>query len=54
MDLRFALPPPRYGVLWTKVLDTTVPLISAQDVTLVKSGDLVAVPSRSLQVLCRS
>jgi isoamylase len=53
LDLEFALPPPRYGVLWTKVLDTMVPVISGQDVTIVKPGDLVTVPSRSLQVLRR-
>jgi glycogen operon protein len=52
-DLEFALPPPHYGVLWTKVLDTTVPVIAAQDVTVVQPADLVAVPSRSLQVLRR-
>ena len=53
LDLEFALPPTRYGVLWTKVLDTAVPVISAQDVTIVKPGDLVTVPGRSLQVLRR-
>jgi isoamylase len=53
LDLEFALPPTRYGVLWTKVLDTAVPVISAQDVTVVKPGDLVTVPGRSLQVLRR-
>jgi isoamylase len=53
LDLEFALPPTRYGVLWTKVLDTAVPVISAQDVTVVKPGDLVTVPGRSIQVLRR-
>jgi isoamylase len=53
LDLDFALPPPRYGVLWTKVLDTTAPLISAQDLTVVKPGDLITVPGQSLQVLRR-
>jgi glycogen operon protein len=53
LDLEFALPPPHYGVLWTKVLDTAVPVTPAQDVTIGKPGDLVAVPSRSLQVLRR-
>ena len=53
-DLEFTLPPPRYGVLWSKVLDTAVPLISAQDVTVVRSGDVIGVPSRSVQVLCRN
>jgi len=53
LDLEFALPPPHYGVLWTKVLDTRAAVIPAQDVTVVKPGDLVTVPSRSLQVLRR-
>jgi isoamylase len=53
LDLEFALPPPHYGVLWTKVLDTAVPVIPAQDVTIGKPGDLITVPSRSLQVLRR-
>jgi len=53
-DLEFTLPPPRYGVLWSKVLDTAVPLISAHDVTVVEPGDVIGVPSRSVQVLCRN
>jgi isoamylase len=53
LDLKFALPPPHYGVLWTKVLDTAVPVIPAQDVTIGKPGDLLTVPSRSVQVLRR-
>jgi isoamylase len=52
-DLEFALPPPRYGALWSKVLDTAVPLISAQDATAVKPGDVISVLSRSVQVLRR-
>ena len=54
LDLEFTLPPPRYGALWSKVLDTAVPLISAQDVTVVRPGDMIGVPSRSVQVLCRN
>ena len=46
--------PPRYGVLWSKVLDTAVPLISAHDVAVVEPGDVIGVPSRSVQVLCRN
>jgi glycogen operon protein len=38
LDLEFSLPPPRYGAPWSKVLDTVVPLISAQDVAVVKPG----------------
>jgi isoamylase len=53
LDLEFALPPPHYGVLWTKVLDTAAPVIPAQDVTIGKPGDLLTVPSRSVQVLRR-
>jgi glycogen operon protein len=53
-DLEFSLPPPRYGARWSKVLDTAVPLISAQDVAVVKPGDVIGVPSRSVQVLCRN
>jgi len=52
-DLEFALPPAHYGVLWTKVLDTTVPVIAAQDATVFQPADLVTVPSRSVQVLRR-
>jgi isoamylase len=51
LDLEFTLPPPRHGALWSKVLDTTVPLTSAQDVTVVNPGDVIGVPSRSVQVL---
>ena len=52
LDLEFALPP-HYGVLWTKVLDTAVPVIAAQDLTVVNLGDPITVPGRSLQVLRR-
>ncbi len=54
LDLEFTLPPPRYGALWSKILDTAAPLISAQDVTVVRPGDVVGVPSRSVQVLRRN
>ena len=54
LAVEFTLPPPRYGALWSKVLDTAVPLISAQDVTVVRPGDVIGVPSRSVQVLCRN
>jgi isoamylase len=54
LDLGFTLPPPRYGARWSKVLDTAVPLISAQDVAVVKPGDVIGVPSRSIQVLSRN
>jgi isoamylase len=54
LDQQFTLPPPRYGARWSKVLDTAVPLISAQDVAVAKPGDVIGVPSRSVQVLCRN
>jgi glycogen debranching enzyme GlgX len=54
LDQRFTLPPPRYGARWSKILDTAVPPISAQDVAVVKPGDVIGVPSRSVQVLCRN
>ena len=54
LDQQFTLPPPRYGARWSKVLDTAVPPISAQDVAVVKPGDVIGVPNRSVQVLCRN
>jgi isoamylase len=54
LAVEFTLPPPRYGALWSKVLDTAVPLISAQGVTVARPGDVIGVPSRSVQVLCRN
>jgi isoamylase len=54
LDQQFTLPPPRYGARWSKVLDTAVPLISAQEVARVKPGDVIGVSSRSVQVLSRN
>jgi isoamylase len=54
LAVEFTLPPPRYGALWSKVLNTAVPLISAQGVTMVRPGDVIGAPSRSVQVLCRT
>ena len=54
LAVEFTLPPPRYGALWSKVLDTAVPLISAQGVTVARPGDVIGAPSRSVQVLCRN
>ena len=54
LAVEFTLPPPRYGALWSKVLDTAVPLISAQGVTMVRPGDVIGAPGRSVQVLCRN
>jgi isoamylase len=52
--VEFTLPPPRYGARWSKVLDTAAPLISAQGVAVVRPGDVIGVPSRSVQVLGRN
>jgi len=52
-DVRVTVPPPRYGVLWSRVLDTAAPLGSAPDMSVIKAGDVVSVPSQSIQVLRR-
>ncbi len=53
LDLDFTLPAPRYGELWVTVLDTAEPA-EPQEPAPVKSGDEVAVRSRSVQVLRRA
>jgi isoamylase len=52
-DLEFAIPDPRYGERWAKELDTAM-LGPHDQAALAKSGDMVAVPSRSIQVLRRA
>ncbi|SEG90804.1 glycogen operon protein [Thermomonospora echinospora] len=53
-ELRFTLPPERYGRSWLKVLDTADPLLAEDaDGIGVKAGDVVAVDARSIQVLRR-
>jgi isoamylase len=50
-DLKFAVPPARYGEQWTRVVDTA----AADDAgpTVVRAADTIEVCSRSLQVLQR-
>ena len=53
LDLKFTIPPQRYGDQWVKVLDTALPLSALADAPAAKAGDAVAIPSRSMQVLGR-
>ncbi|WP_067831597.1 glycogen debranching protein GlgX [Actinomadura kijaniata] len=52
-DLRFALPPGRYGGMWIKVLDTADPMLAEAESPVVKAGETILVESRSVQVLRR-
>jgi glycogen operon protein len=52
-EVKFALPPTRYGEVWEKVLDTAVPAQRSEDPVTVKAGGLVPVRDRSLQVFRR-
>jgi glycogen operon protein len=52
-EVKFALPPARYGEAWEKVLDTAVPAQRPEDPATVKAGGLVPVRDRSLQVFRR-
>jgi isoamylase len=52
-EVKFALPPARYGEVWEKVLDTAVPAQRSEDPVTVKAGGLVPVRDRSLQVFRR-
>jgi glycogen operon protein len=54
LDLKFTVPPERYGQQWAKVLDTALPLSAVPDTGAVKPGDAVPIPSRSVQVLARA
>jgi glycogen operon protein len=49
-DLKFEIPPARYGERWTRVLDTALP---AEPGGAARPGDTVDVCNRSLQVLRR-
>jgi glycogen operon protein len=51
-DVGFVIPPPRYGELWEKVLDTAAPVGPAA--APVKAGDKIEVVNRSTQVLRRA
>jgi glycogen operon protein len=52
-EVKFALPPARYGEPWEKVLDTAVPAQRPEGPVTVKAGGLVPVRDRSLQVFRR-
>jgi glycogen operon protein len=52
-DLEFAIPDLRYGERWAKELDTAM-LDPHGQAAPAKPGDMVAVPSRSIQVLRRA
>jgi pullulanase/glycogen debranching enzyme len=52
-DPEFAIPDLRYGERWAKELDATM-LGPQGQAALAKPGDMVAVPSRSIQVLRRA
>jgi isoamylase len=49
-DLKFAIPPARYGEQWTRMLDTVAGQAAEGDATA-RPGDTIDVGSRSLQVL---
>jgi glycogen operon protein len=52
-DLRFVIPPRRYGPRWSKVLDTAVTMAELEDDSAVKPGDAVTLINYSMQLLCR-
>src|SRR6266566_3882728 len=52
-DLRFVIPPRRYGPRWSKVLDTAVHATDFEDENPVKPGDAINVINHSLQLLRR-
>jgi isoamylase len=52
-ELKFTLPPARYGEVWETVLDTARPAEQFQDGAVGKAGGLVLVRDRSVQVLRR-
>jgi isoamylase len=57
-DLKFAIPPARYGEQWARVLDTSMPQLpgsaDAAGEATARPGDTIQVSSRSLQVLRRA
>ncbi|MBO0776203.1 MAG: glycogen debranching protein GlgX, partial [Actinobacteria bacterium] len=53
-DLDFAIPPAMYGEQWERTFDTALPQPAAGPDDVVKPGDLVAVTSRSVQLLRRA
>ena len=52
-DLRFTVPPRRYGTRWSKVLDTATHATDFEDESPVKPGDAITVINHSLQLLRR-
>src|SRR5437588_231602 len=52
-DLRFVIPPRRYGPRWSKVLDTATHATDFEDENPVKPGDTITVINHSLQLLRR-
>ena len=52
-DLRFTVPPRRYGARWSKVLDTAIHSTDFEDENPVKPGDAINVINHSLQLLRR-
>ncbi len=52
-ELKFTLPPARYGEVWETVLDTARPAEQFEDGAAGKAGGLVLVRDRSVQVLRR-
>jgi glycogen operon protein len=52
-DLRFVIPPRRYGPRWSKVLDTAVHATDFEDENAVKPGDAINVINHSVQLLRR-
>ena len=52
-DLRFVIPPRRYGPRWSKVLDTAVHATVFEDENPVKPGDAINVINHSVQLLRR-
>jgi glycogen operon protein len=54
-DLRFIVPPRRYGPKWTRVLDSASGVAEPEDDSgnPVKPGDTITLINHSLQLLCR-
>ena len=52
-DLKFVTPPRRYGLRWSKVLDTAITAAELEDDSAVKPGDAVTLINYSMQLLRR-
>jgi len=52
-DLRFTVPPRRYGARWSKALDTATHATDFEDENPVKPGDTINVTNHSVQLLRR-